>query len=191
MLAVAARRARSIDWRQGQAEALPFENAAFDAVLCQFGLNFFAEPQNALREMWRVLAPGGRLAVAVFDTLACNPAYAEMVEVLRRRIGPAPAEALGLPFSLGEPGSLAGLLEGAGIAGAGVVRAEVTASFPSVTDMVLADVEGWFPLARIRPDRAAVADVIAHAETALGHFRDSDGSVAFPVSVHIAIAEKG
>lgn len=191
MLAVAESRAPSIDWRQGQAEALPWEDASFDVVLCQFGLNFFADPQKALREMWRVLAPGGRLAVAVFDGLERNPAYAAMVEVLRRRIGPAPAEVLGLPFSLGEPGALSGLFESAGIPGARFAHAELEARFPSVADMVLADVEGWFPLAGIRPERAGVADVIADAETTLGRFRHSDGSVAFHVSAHIAIAEKG
>lgn len=191
MLAVAARRAPSVEWRQGQAEAQPWENAAFDVVLCQFGLNFFTDPNAALREMWRVLAPGGRLAVAVFDTLEHNPAYAAMVEVLGRRLGPAPAEALGLPFSLGEPGVLATLFEKAGIADAKIVRAEVAVSFPSVADMVLADVKGWFPLAGIRPERSAVAEVIAEAETALARFRRSDGSVAFGVSVHIAIAGRG
>lgn len=191
MLAVAARRAPSIDWRQGKAEALPWEDAAFDVVLCQFGLNFFTEPGTALREMWRVLAPGGRLAVVVFDALERNPAYAEMVEVLRRRLGPAPAEALGLPFSLGEPGELSSLLKNAGISDAKIVRTEVGAAFPSVADMVRADVEGWFPLAGIRPERPAVAEVIAEAETALAHFRHSDGSVAFIVSVHVAIAGKG
>lgn len=190
MLAVAARRAPAIDWRQGGAEALPWEDAAFDVVLCQFGLNFFAEPELAFREMWRVLTPGGRLAVAVFGGLERNPAYAEMVEVLRRRLGPTPAEALGLPFSLGEPGALSGLLEKAGIPGARIVQAEVAAGFPSVADMVLADVEGWFPLAGIRPERAAVAGVIAEAETALAGFCRSDGSVAFAVSVHIATAGK-
>lgn len=190
MLAVAVRRAPSVDWRQGEAEALPWLDRAFDVVLCQFGLNFFADPHTALREMWRVLTPGGRLIVAVFDALECNPAYAAMVDVLRRQIGSAPAKALGLPFSLGQPGALSGLLQRAGIRGASVVRAEVTAGFPSVADMVLADVEGWFPLAGIRSDRAAIAAVIADAETVLGRFRHSDGSLAFPVSVHIATAGK-
>lgn len=190
MLAVAARRAPAVHWRQGQAEVLPCEDSAFDAVLCQFGLNFFADPRNALREMWRVLAPGGRLAVAVFDALERNPAYAEMVEVLGHRLGPAPAEALGLPFSLGGQGALARLLEDADIPNASIVPAEVDAGFPSMADMVLADVEGWFPLAGIRPERTAIADVIRDAETALARFCRSGGSVAFSASVRIAIAEK-
>ena len=191
MLAVAARQAPSIDWRQGDAAALPWEDAAFDTVLCQFGLNFFGEPETSLREMWRVLAPGGWLGVAVFDALERNPAYAEMVDVLSRTIGPAPAEALRLPFSLGERDALFDLPEAARISNVRIIREEAGAKFPSVENMVLADVEGWFPLAGIRPDRAAVAEIIVEAETALDRFRRSDGSVEFPVSVNIAIAGKG
>lgn len=56
----------TIEWRQGDAIALGFPDAAFDAVLCQQGLQFFPNGAGALREMARVLAPGGTLAVAVW-----------------------------------------------------------------------------------------------------------------------------
>jgi ubiquinone/menaquinone biosynthesis C-methylase UbiE len=65
MLAVARRMAPGIAWRHGLAEALPFPDGAFDAVICQFGLMFFEDRGKALGEMWRALRPGGRLAVAV------------------------------------------------------------------------------------------------------------------------------
>lgn len=54
MLAVARRHHPGIAWRQGRAEALPFEPEAFDAVVCQFGLMFFEDRPRALREMTRV-----------------------------------------------------------------------------------------------------------------------------------------
>src|SRR5688500_16775452 len=57
MLAVAAQKAPHIDWRQGQAEALPFEDGTFDAVVSQFGLMFFDDRAAAIREMRRVLRP--------------------------------------------------------------------------------------------------------------------------------------
>ncbi len=59
MLTVAGRVAPAIAWRQGAAESLPYADASFDAVVSQFGLMFFADRQTALREMMRVLAPGG------------------------------------------------------------------------------------------------------------------------------------
>jgi SAM-dependent methyltransferase len=76
MLAVASRIAPRIAWSQGTAEALPYPDASFDAVVSQFGLMFFADRTRALREMLRVLKPGGRVAVAVWGELGRTPAYA-------------------------------------------------------------------------------------------------------------------
>ena len=50
MLAVARTKTSQIEWRQGRAEALPFEDASFDAVLSQFGLMFFEDRPGAPRE---------------------------------------------------------------------------------------------------------------------------------------------
>jgi len=75
MLAVAVRLAPEIDWRQGDAGDLPFEAGAFDVVVSQYALMFFPDRAQALREMWRVLAPRGRLAVAVCGPLAEASGY--------------------------------------------------------------------------------------------------------------------
>jgi len=56
----------TITWQQGDAAALPLPNAAFDVVLCQQGLQYFPQREAALREMARVLVPGGRLALSVW-----------------------------------------------------------------------------------------------------------------------------
>ena len=64
MLDVARRKAPRIDWREASVEAIPFEDAAFDAVVSQFGLMFVEDKARAIREMVRVLRPAGRLAVA-------------------------------------------------------------------------------------------------------------------------------
>jgi ubiquinone/menaquinone biosynthesis C-methylase UbiE len=74
MLAVARRAAPAVDWRVGRAESLPFADGAFAAVVSQFGLMFFEDRVAALKEMWRVLRPGRRLAVAVWDSLSAAPA---------------------------------------------------------------------------------------------------------------------
>jgi ubiquinone/menaquinone biosynthesis C-methylase UbiE len=74
MLAVARRKAPGIEWRHGAAESLPFDDAAFDVVVSQFGLMFFQDRTKAIGEMLRVLRPGGRLAVAVWDSLDRTPA---------------------------------------------------------------------------------------------------------------------
>lgn len=55
-----------VDWRVGDAEALPFADASFDAVVSQFGHMFAPRPDVATREMLRVLKPGGRVAFATW-----------------------------------------------------------------------------------------------------------------------------
>jgi SAM-dependent methyltransferase len=55
-----------VDWREGDAEALPFADGAFDVVLSQFGHMFAPRPEVATAEMLRVLRPGGRIVFATW-----------------------------------------------------------------------------------------------------------------------------
>ena len=84
MLEVARRMATGIEWRQGEAESLPYSDETFDAVVCQFGLMFFTDRPLALREMMRVLVNHGRLALTVWDRLESMPAFAAEIEVVER-----------------------------------------------------------------------------------------------------------
>src|ERR1700722_11868707 len=61
-----------IKWRQADALALPFENAAFDLVCCQFGAMFFPDRTTGYREAKRVLKPGGHFLFSVWDRIEEN-----------------------------------------------------------------------------------------------------------------------
>jgi ubiquinone/menaquinone biosynthesis C-methylase UbiE len=61
-----------IKWRQADALALPFEDAAFDLVCCQFGAMFFPDRMSAYREAKRVLKPGGYFLFNVWDRIEDN-----------------------------------------------------------------------------------------------------------------------
>jgi ubiquinone/menaquinone biosynthesis C-methylase UbiE len=61
-----------IKWRQADALALPFENAAFDVVCCQFGAMFFPNRPLGYREARRVLKPGGHFLFSVWDRIEEN-----------------------------------------------------------------------------------------------------------------------
>ena len=63
---------KRINWRQADALALPFENAAFDLVCCQFGAMFFPDRQSGYREAKRVLKPGGCFLFNVWDRIEEN-----------------------------------------------------------------------------------------------------------------------
>jgi ubiquinone/menaquinone biosynthesis C-methylase UbiE len=74
---------RRIEWRQADALALPFQDQAFDAVCCQFGVMFFPDKVKGHREARRVLKPGGRYYFSVWDRIADN----EFADVVTNELG--------------------------------------------------------------------------------------------------------
>lgn len=179
MLAVAAERTPGVTWRAGTAEDLPFEDAAFDAVLSQFGLMFFGDRARAIGEMLRVLRPGGGLAVAVWDALENSAAYPEAVDLLERRAGSAAADALRAPFVLGDAEKLHVLFEAAGVDEVSVTPHVGTARFPSVRTMVEADLRGWLPVMGVTLDDALIEALLAEAETVLAPYVQPSGEAVF------------
>jgi ubiquinone/menaquinone biosynthesis C-methylase UbiE len=80
MLDHAAERISSnrVSWQKVDAQALPFPDGAFDAVVCQFGVMFFPDKQQAYREARRVLRPGGHFIFNVWDSIEHNE-FADLV----------------------------------------------------------------------------------------------------------------
>ncbi len=75
---------RPIEWRQADAMQLPFRDALFDAVVCQFGVMFFPDKAKAFAEARRVLAPGGTLLFNVWDRIEENEFADSVIASLAR-----------------------------------------------------------------------------------------------------------
>jgi SAM-dependent methyltransferase len=80
--AKASWKGRPIEWRPADAMQLPFENAAFDAVVCQFGAMFFPDRGKAFAEARRVLRPGGVFLFNVWDRIEENDFADEVTRTL-------------------------------------------------------------------------------------------------------------
>jgi SAM-dependent methyltransferase len=191
MLAVAARLSPELRWQQGSADALPFPDQSLDAVVSQFGLMFFPDQVAGLREMMRVLVPGGRLAVAVWGSLDDTPVYAAEVELVERLAGRAAGDALRVPFALGDPKRMAELCAAAGIKGARVAMRPGRGRFPSIRTMVEVDVRDWLRIVGITLDEDMIETILRESETALRPFVTVDESgVGFDSPAVLAIATR-
>lgn len=188
MLTVARQIAPDIEWQEAAAEKLPFGDASFDVVASAFGLPYFNHTP-ALGEMWRVLKPGGRLILCVWDCLENVPAYSILVALLQHKIGPRPADALRVPFSLGNQDRLRAIFRDAGL-DAKMSRRQGTARYPSVRSWVLTDVKGWFPMVDVSVEKDQYEELLQEAEHALHAFIQPNGTVSFPIFAHIALATK-
>jgi ubiquinone/menaquinone biosynthesis C-methylase UbiE len=189
MLGVASRKSARIQWRDGRAEELPFPDETFDAAVSQFGLMFFAEPAKGLREMMRVLRPGGRLAVAVCDALAHSPGYDAFAALLERLFGDQVANAFRAPFVLGDVERLRSLCAQAGIKGAEVKQLQGKVRFASIASLVSTERACVWTLGGLLDD-AQFNRLMAEAENALQPYRETDGSVAFDMPALIITAVK-
>lgn len=192
MLRVARRESRAvepaIEWREGDAAALPFPDAAFDVVACQQALQFFSEPDKALRGMRRVLAPHGRAAIAVLRPIRHSPAYVPIAEALDRRVGPTAGAMMRSPFPPWDREQLREVVARGGFRQVHV-RIEVgTIRYPSAAEMLRQEAASSplaGPLAALKPE---VRDaLIQDVEGGLRDYQDDDG-VAFPMETFVALA---
>jgi ubiquinone/menaquinone biosynthesis C-methylase UbiE len=188
MLAVARRLEPKIDWRQADAQKLPFANSAFDVVVSQFMLMFVPDRVAALREMWRVLAPRGRMAVAVCGPLSHAIGYAALAKILRRESREDAAAMVEGYFALGDAATLERLCTAAGITGAEVRWREGWARFASIDELIRIEIKGS-PLAGLVDERS-YERVLEAAHQELDAHRDAQGQVALRLDATIVTARK-
>jgi SAM-dependent methyltransferase len=189
MLAVAARAESKIQWCQGDAASLPFENASFDVVVSQFALMYFPDRMASLSQMWRALAPGGRLAVAVWAPIDRARGYQILVDIAARRCGNEAADVLAAPFVLGDQAGLAKLFVDSGISRASVTLYEGSVRFPSVKEFIRIEVKGS-PLADMLSEDEMEA-LATESARALAEFVVPSGEIIMPLDAHIVSANKG
>ena len=189
MLAVAARTESKIAWRRGDAASLPFDDASFDVVVSQFALMYFPDRVASLREMWRTLAPGGRLAVAAWAPIDHARGYQILADIAVRQCGREAADVLAAPFVLGDQVELAKLFVDSDVAGANIALHEGSIRFPSVKEFIRIEVEGS-PLAEMLGDDV-METLAAESENALVEFVVPSGEIIMPMDAHIVTASKG
>lgn len=190
MIAAAKEVEPNIEWVLGSAEDLPFDDETFENVVSQFGMMFFQDRLKAASEMHRVTKPGGKLAVAVWHSVDQNPAYSDIASVLEQHVSPEAANAVKIPFCLGDPVQVAQLLSQAGFDDVVFETKREQAEFPSTRTMVEVELRGWLPLFGIQLTEEKIADVLAKSDATLSKYATPSGVAEFPTSAYILTAHK-
>ncbi len=190
MIAAAREIEPGIEWVLGGAESLDFGDATFDCVVSQFGMMFFKDRIKAASEMYRVMKPDGRLAIAVWNSLANNPAYGDIIAVLDEQVSIAAGDALRLPYSLGDSDAVIEALTQSGFVDIKAETRTEQARFPSSRTMVEAELRGWLPLFDINLSEDLIADVLIKSDEKLAKYADQSGEAVFPTSAQIVTTQK-
>ena len=189
MLAVAATATPPdmvIDWREGNAESLPFEDGEFEVVFCQMGLQFPSGKLAALREMRRVLATGGRALVNVPGPKP--PLFEILTDGLARHFGPQAAGFADRVFSMHDADELSELMHGAGFRDVKVEAKPKALRLPAPTNFLWQYIYST-PLAQAasqasREQRNALENDVCGRWQAFVE----DGSIPFQVGITTAVA---
>lgn len=128
---------RNVETRVLDGEHLDLKPHSFDAVISRLGLIYFPDQRRALKEMHRVLRPGGKVGTVVFSTPERTPLLSIPVEIIRRRTRqPAPLPGQPGPFSLGGPGVIERAFGEAGFERVETSTVAAPPGFPSATECV-------------------------------------------------------
>jgi ubiquinone/menaquinone biosynthesis C-methylase UbiE len=126
-----AQRLANMEFRDADAEQLPFASASFDRVTCRFGIMFFPDTQKSLSEIRRVLKPTGSISFLVWGSPFENPLFSTMLGPFLKHIKvPTPAPDAPHVFRFADESKLAGALTSAGLHEVSVAAHKVSWPWP-------------------------------------------------------------
>jgi len=179
----------AVEWHHSDVSCMPFSPGEFDAVLCHQGLQFFPDKIAALKEMARVLVPGGRLALGVWGSTDRCPYVTAVSGVLETYLGTDSTALLRQASSLSDRNTLLGLVREAGFSDIHL-RAETKLSrHPSLAELLPA----YFSIFPVAAEIAAMpkeeqARLFRDIATALAVYTENKG-LAVPTENYIVTAQ--
>ena len=193
MLAVArslpAPQGATIDWREGDAGSLPFPEGVFDVVFCHFGFQYFADRQQASREMFRVLGSHGRLLASVWRALTHSPGFTALVTALERHVSAEAGAVLKAPFLFGDATEeLRTMLSEAGFRTVRIRSDVRMVRFASFEAFIRHQIAGSPLAGHVTEANEGVEEaLVREVRGAMRAYVNEEG-VAFPIEGHLVIA---
>jgi ubiquinone/menaquinone biosynthesis C-methylase UbiE len=151
-----------VSFEQAGADALPFEDGHFDALVCQFGIMFFDDKPAALAEFARVLKPGGVLAFSVWESHQKNPVVGLSHRTIASFFASDPPAFLKLPFSYHDTEMISALVAEADFETVEAWRVRETVRSSDAAGVARGFVMGNPSVNEIRERGSADAEAIIH-----------------------------
>ena len=140
----------AIEWKQADATDLPFADQSFDTVVCQFGVMFFPDKEQAAREAFRVLKPSGVFLFNVWDAIEENDLPHIAHTIISKFFDDNPPNFYEIPFSFHDQETIASLLSQAGFRNIECSIVSMTAEAASAGEVTRGLVHGNPVIAAIR-----------------------------------------
>lgn len=178
----------AITWQHGDALNLPLSDATFDVAFCQQGLQFISDRGAALREMHRVLAPEGRLALSILRPIEHNSGWALLADVLEQHAGLEGGAMMRSPFAAFSMEDLRALITEAGFRDPTITIEIGPVRYPSAEEFLRREAASSplaGPIGALDEKKrwAMVEDI----EVALQPHMDDKG-IIFPSATYLALA---
>ncbi len=186
MIAEARRQetANEVTWRVGDLERLPFEDGSFELVLIEQVLQFIPNRDRALAEARRVLAPGGRVVLALLRDLEFNRSYEVLAGVLDRHAGSTVGDMMRSPFAGPGAEDILEELNTAGFRELGMKHDVLDVRYPSPAEYLRQEAASSplaGPLGEL--DNSTLEALIVDLDNSLTPFTD-DAGVVFPMETY-------
>ena len=182
----------NIEVKEMDGEDLTVPDNSFDVVISRVGLIFFPDQKKALKEMMRVLKPGGYIAAIVYSTVDKNKFFSTPVSIIRRRAQlPPPLEGQPGPFSLGAEGVLDNAFKNAGFIKVNSKIVDAPLQMPTTKDCVRFEYESFAALHQMlgglsEEEKAAAWQEI---EDELSKFENENGFTG-PCELVVGVGQK-
>jgi len=164
-------------------------DASFDVACCQSGLMFVPDPAAAVREMARVVRPGGRVAAQVWSSLDRQAGIQPIADAVARHASPDAVGLISTYFRLGDRDQFTGRFTRAGLQVTDVRTLQVTVRAPSVDAYIATEVESTPLIDRISDD--VYRRIREEAGGGLTRYCDESGTLDLPLEAYLVAARRG
>ncbi|HTK63414.1 MAG TPA: methyltransferase domain-containing protein [Pseudonocardia sp.] len=188
MVDYGSRQVPAATWRRADAQSLPFPDAGFDLVACQFGIMFFPDKPAAVAEARRVLVPGGRLVFNTWGTLDSHRFGATLMDCLRRAFPADPPKFLNdIPHGYADPARITADVTAGGLVCDSLDTITLTGT-ADAADVAL----GFCTGTPVRAEIEARGDLDATTALIKSEMRArlGDGPVTGTMSAHVVVAHR-